>query len=187
MCCISTSAKEKKTFMPSQIWTYLLLRFPLMAWRFCCDAEPSATLFFTPNSAAPASNSLSVTSLLCLIRFAIFRPSDVHTANSANIFLPRPSLVWSKANQMACACCWFSCVILLSASYLFIWIELLPSLSAVRGGIVSLCSWVGPYVLCARFRFQWETQNTMEKSASCRNVTDLLEHRYNSFCFPLVF
>lgn len=56
------------------------------------------------------------------------------------------------------------------------------------GAIVSLCSWAGPYVLCAHFRFHWETQNTIEKSASCQNVTDLLQHcQIQFFLFPPCF
>lgn len=51
---------------------------------------------------APTSYSLSVTSSLHLVRFAIFRPLDVHPANSANInSLQRLSFAWSKANQVA--------------------------------------------------------------------------------------
>lgn len=76
--------------MPSQIWTDLLLRF-----QFSIDVRDVAAMLtllrrFSLHQIlfAPASKSLSATSLLCLIRFAIFRPSDVHPANSANIFLP---------------------------------------------------------------------------------------------------
>lgn len=49
-----------------------------------------------------------------------FRAVDIYSANSVNIaVLQQPRLVWSKPELMAIAAyiyCWFSCVILLSAS-----------------------------------------------------------------------
>lgn len=73
---------------------------------------------FTSNSLCTVI-SLARCHLQCiLVKFAIFRPLDVHLANSANV--NSLSFARSKASRMARVCCWFSCAIPLSASWLFI-------------------------------------------------------------------
>lgn len=87
-CCVSHT-KEKRAVVPSQIWTYLRQISDFHWWPDASAVMLTKLRRFSLHLIlfAPASNSLSVTSLPCLIRFAIFRPSDVHPANSANIFL----------------------------------------------------------------------------------------------------
>lgn len=135
---------------------------------------PSHQLLF-----AQTSHSHWMTSSLRLIRFAIFRALDIYSANSVNIvFLQQPSLVWSKPELMAIAACIYtvdSAVRYYCRCHNCLFgRELLLSLSVVGGAIVPLCSYARAYSLCTHFVFHWDTLNTMEKSATCWSVTDLL-------------
>lgn len=113
-----------------------------------------------------------MTSPVLLIRFAIFRPPDIYSANSVNIvFSQRPSLVRSKSQAH-------------SGGYLNI---LLIQLCDTIVGIITVYLTVNcrrPYlqsegllfhyvpearacVLCAHSVFRWNTANTMAMSATC--------------------
>lgn len=103
-------------FLNSSFRSSLIVIRKLLTCRFATLRDvPLHEILF-----ALTSHSLSMTSSLLLIRFAIFRALDIYSANSVNIvFLQQPRLVWSKPELMAIAAyiyCWFSCVILLSAS-----------------------------------------------------------------------
>lgn len=103
-------------FLDNSFHSSLIVIRKLLTCRFCHVASHSFTWnSICTNISFPLNDIFTAFNQVCY-----FRALDIYSANSVNIvFLQQPSLVWSKPELMAiaaCIYCWFSCVILLSAS-----------------------------------------------------------------------